>query len=95
VKVLIPSPLRSCTGERREVEAGGATLGELLHDLDRRHPGIRFRMIDEQDAIPPPHAHFRQPGPGAQPGDAAAAVGRSNHFPGAQRRMIPSPEMRR
>lgn len=51
MKVCIPTPLRSYTGERREVEANGNTLGELLVDLDRRYPGIRFRMIDEQDAI--------------------------------------------
>ena len=51
MKVLIPSPLRSYTAERREVEADGTTLAELLADLDRRYPGIRFRMIDEQDAI--------------------------------------------
>jgi molybdopterin synthase sulfur carrier subunit len=51
VKVLIPTPLRSYTGERSEVEATGATLAELLADLDARYPGIRFRMIDEQDAI--------------------------------------------
>lgn len=51
MKVLIPSPLRSYTAERREVEATGATLAEVLADLDRRYPGIRFRMIDEQDAI--------------------------------------------
>jgi molybdopterin converting factor small subunit len=53
VKVLIPSPLADYTGHRREVEAEGATLAELLEDLDRRHPGIRFRMIDEQGAIRP------------------------------------------
>ena len=51
MKVLIPSPLRSYTGERNKVEAAGATLAALLADLDRRYPGIRFRMIDEQDAI--------------------------------------------
>jgi molybdopterin synthase sulfur carrier subunit len=51
MKVLIPSPLRSYTGEQREVEASGITLAEVLADLDRRYPGIRFRMIDEQDAI--------------------------------------------
>ena len=50
MKVGIPSPLRSYTNER-EVEAHGATLAELLADLERRYPGIRFRMIDEQDAI--------------------------------------------
>jgi molybdopterin synthase sulfur carrier subunit len=51
VKVLIPSPLRSYTKERSEVEAEGATLAALLMDLDRRYPGIRFRMIDEQDCV--------------------------------------------
>lgn len=50
IKVLIASPLRPYTGAD-EVEATGATLGELLADLDTRYPGIRFRMIDEQDAI--------------------------------------------
>jgi molybdopterin converting factor small subunit len=51
VKVFIPTPLRSYTGDRSEVEAAGATLAEVLADLDRNCPGIRFRMIDEQDAV--------------------------------------------
>ena len=51
MKVLIPGALREYTGERGEIEANGATLGEVLADLDRRHPGIRFRVIDEQDGI--------------------------------------------
>jgi len=51
--VSIPTPLRSYTQQRAQVEAEGATLAELLHDLNRRHPGIRFRMIDEQDVIRP------------------------------------------
>ena len=50
MKVLIPSPLLSYTG-RSWVDAQGGTLGELLLDLDRRYPGIRFRMIDEQDRM--------------------------------------------
>jgi len=50
MKVLIPSALRSYT-ERGETEASGATLAELLVDLDRQYPGIRFRVIDEQDRI--------------------------------------------
>jgi molybdopterin converting factor small subunit len=33
------------------VEASGATLNELLLDLDRQFPGIRFRMIDEQERM--------------------------------------------
>jgi len=51
VKVSIPTPLRSYTGQEATVEADGHTVAELLRDLDRRHPGIRFRMIDEQDRI--------------------------------------------
>jgi molybdopterin converting factor small subunit len=50
VKVLIPSPLRSYTN-RAEVDAEGATLAELLADLDRQFPGIRFRVVDEQGNI--------------------------------------------
>ena len=50
MKVLIPSALRSYT-ERGEAEASGATLAAALTDLDRAYPGIRFRIIDEQDRI--------------------------------------------
>jgi molybdopterin converting factor small subunit len=57
VKVLLPSPLVSYTSGKREVEAVGATLAELLADLDRRYPGIRFRVVDEQDAVRP-HIRF-------------------------------------
>jgi molybdopterin converting factor small subunit len=50
MKVLIPSALRSYT-ERGETEASGATLAEVLDDLERQYAGIRFRVIDEQDRI--------------------------------------------
>ena len=53
MKVIIPSPLLSYTNQNNEVEAIGATVAEMLEDLNRRYPGIRFRMIDEQDAIRP------------------------------------------
>ena len=51
MKVLLPTPLASYTAGRREVEAHGGTLAQLLADLDRRYPGIRFRVVDEQDRI--------------------------------------------
>jgi molybdopterin converting factor small subunit len=51
MKVWIPQPLLSYTGQATQVEAEGATVAELLVDLDRRHPGIRFRMVDEQDRL--------------------------------------------
>jgi len=56
MKVMIPGPLLSYT-DRREVEARGATLTELLADLDRQYPGLRFRVIDEQDQMRP-HMRF-------------------------------------
>jgi molybdopterin converting factor small subunit len=51
VKVWIAQPLRSYTQQRDAVDAVGATLFELLADLERQFPGIRFRMIDEQDRV--------------------------------------------
>ena len=53
MRVRIPTPLRSYTGQAAEVEASGATVDELLHDLDRRYPGLRFRVVDEQQALRP------------------------------------------
>jgi len=53
MRVLLPSPLVSYTAGSREVEAHGETLADLLSDLDRRHPGIRFRMVDEQGRVRP------------------------------------------
>lgn len=50
MQVLIPSALQSYTKASR-VEASGATLAELLADLERQYPGIRFRVIDEQDQV--------------------------------------------
>ena len=56
MKVLIPSPLRSYTSSAW-VQAQGATLADVLADLDAQFPGIRFRMIDEQDRMRP-HVRF-------------------------------------
>jgi molybdopterin converting factor small subunit len=49
--VHIASPLRDYTHGASTVRADGTTLAQLLADLDRRYPGIRFRMIDEQQRI--------------------------------------------
>ncbi|HKY33752.1 MAG TPA: MoaD/ThiS family protein [Candidatus Polarisedimenticolia bacterium] len=51
--VLVPPPLHSYTAGVSRVEAEGRTLDALLDDLDRRHPGIRFRIIDEQGRVRP------------------------------------------
>jgi molybdopterin converting factor small subunit len=51
MRVFIASPLHSYTSGRSEVEGTGASVAEVLADLDRRFPGIRFRVVDEQDRI--------------------------------------------
>jgi molybdopterin converting factor small subunit len=51
MRVHVPTQLRSYTDGRAEVDADGATLGDVLADLDRRFPGLRFRVIDEQDRV--------------------------------------------
>ena len=50
MKVLIPSALRSYT-ESSHANANGATLAQMLSDLERQYPGIRFRMVDEQERV--------------------------------------------
>jgi molybdopterin synthase sulfur carrier subunit len=53
VNVRLPSLLDSYTGGLRELELEGTTVGEALLALDVRYPGVRFRLVDEQDAIRP------------------------------------------
>lgn len=79
MRVLIPGALRSYT-RQAEVDAEGATLDALFDDLDRRHPGLRFRVVDEQRQLRPNMRLFvnglgvrdlRHP---LQPGDYVAVV---------------------
>jgi molybdopterin converting factor small subunit len=53
MRVIIPSQLRSYTRGAAEVEMTGASLVEVLANLDAAFPGIRFRMIDELGRIRP------------------------------------------
>lgn len=50
VKVRIPTPLRSYT-KLSVVDADGATVDDVLRDLDRQFPGLRFRVVDEQGRL--------------------------------------------
>jgi len=52
MKVLIPGALRSYT-RQSQVEAVGHTLDDLFEDLERRYPGLRFRVVDEQNVLRP------------------------------------------
>ena len=51
MKVFVPGPLRPYTNQANVVHAEGGTVGELFQHLDSKYPGIRFRIIDEQDQV--------------------------------------------
>jgi sulfur-carrier protein adenylyltransferase/sulfurtransferase len=50
-KILIPTPLRPYTDKKDAVEADGATIGELLTDLTRRHSGLKAHLYNEQGKL--------------------------------------------
>jgi sulfur-carrier protein len=49
--VYIPSPLRSYTNNESRIDIESQNLFDLSMALEKKYPGIRFRMIDEQDRI--------------------------------------------
>lgn len=51
VSVRVPTILRTYTGGESEVTATGATLAEVLDDLDASYPGIRARILDDNGAL--------------------------------------------
>ena len=46
--VRIPAALRTLTGGADEVNAAGGTVGDIIADLDRKHPGMKDRLLDEK-----------------------------------------------
>ena len=54
MNVRIPGLLRSYTAGAETVALPShSTLDDALRDLDARFPGLRFRIVDEQQAIRP------------------------------------------
>ena len=51
VKVRIPTPLQRLTNGQGEVECDGTNVNELLTDLEKRYPGIKERICDEQGKL--------------------------------------------
>ena len=77
MKVHVGSVLYEYTGGRAEVTATGATVSAVLDDLERRFPGLRFRVIDEQGRIRP---HMRVFVGGATVGDLRTRVGEKDEL---------------
>jgi molybdopterin/thiamine biosynthesis adenylyltransferase/rhodanese-related sulfurtransferase/molybdopterin converting factor small subunit len=50
-KILIPTPLRPYTDKQDAVDASGATIGELLADLTRKHSGLKAHLYNDQGKL--------------------------------------------
>ena len=51
VKVRIPTPLQKITKSQGEVAAQGASVKEILTDLEKQFPGIKERLYDEKGSL--------------------------------------------
>jgi molybdopterin synthase sulfur carrier subunit len=51
VTVRIPTTLRPIAEGKPSVEVDGATVGEVLGNLDAAHPGFKDRLLDEQGTL--------------------------------------------
>lgn len=50
-KVRIPAPLRKLTKDLAVVESNGATIQDILTDLEKNYPGILERICDETGQV--------------------------------------------
>ena len=50
-KVVLTTNLRKYTGGVTETEAHGASVADLLHDLEARLPGLRAYVVNETGAL--------------------------------------------
>ena len=51
ITVRIPTPLRSLTGGADEVAIDGGTVGEVIENLEKKHPGVKERLCDEKGNV--------------------------------------------
>lgn len=51
IKVRIPTPLRPLTRGQGEVEAKGASVAEVIANLETMHPGLQQRLYDERGEL--------------------------------------------
>jgi molybdopterin converting factor small subunit len=51
VSVRVPTILRTYTGGESQVSADGATLAEVLDDLDTQYAGIKARVVDDEGRL--------------------------------------------
>jgi molybdopterin synthase sulfur carrier subunit len=51
VNVRIPTPLRKLTQDKETVQATGATIHEIVENLEKQYPGLKERLCDERGEL--------------------------------------------
>lgn len=51
IKVRIPTPLQKLTQNQGEVEVAGATIKEVLANLEKQYPGMKERLYDDKGVL--------------------------------------------
>lgn len=51
VNIKIPTPLRKFTNQQGEVQVDGNTVSDIIDSLEKNHPGIKKRLLDEHGKV--------------------------------------------
>ena len=51
IKVRVPAPMQKLTRDQREVEASGATVADLIGDLEHAYPGVKNMVCDDSGRV--------------------------------------------
>ena len=51
--VWIPSLMQKLTDGREQVEVSGTTVRQIIDELEAAYPGIRARLVNEDDRVRP------------------------------------------
>lgn len=51
ITVRIPTPLRPMTGGLGQIQIKGTSVGELIENLNAKHPGLKDRLCDEKGEV--------------------------------------------
>ena len=51
ISVRIPTPLRKLTHDLDTVQVEGASVGELITNLEKTYPGIQERILDDNGNV--------------------------------------------
>jgi len=51
IRVRIPSSMRGLAGNQSELAVEGACIGDIIADIEKKHPGIRKSICDDRGQV--------------------------------------------